>query len=188
MCSCLFSSRDALLSICCILYWLSPWQLRKPKLMRWKRSVIASVQKLRWASLAGDLCQSSKTRSKTGNGLSVEKRKEGQLSVFLNVLHTQYWEKWMFFLIIKKLFAKIAPSILSSRSNAHLLQTNFQFCLLFSILMYKCQAARKAVNDGSMSSAAGGVASVGRVQLKLRKTLKGHLAKIYAMHWSADSR
>lgn len=50
------------------------------------------------------------------------------------------------------------------------------------------QAARKAVNDSSMSSAAGGVAAVGRVQLKLRKTLKGHLAKIYAMHWSADSR
>lgn len=39
-----------------------------------------------------------------------------------------------------------------------------------------------------MSAAAGGVASVGRVQLKLRKNLKGHLAKIYAMHWSADSR
>lgn len=50
------------------------------------------------------------------------------------------------------------------------------------------QAARKAVNDSSMSSAAGSVASVGRVQLKLRKTLKGHLAKIYAMHWAADSR
>lgn len=50
------------------------------------------------------------------------------------------------------------------------------------------QAARKAVNDSTMSSAAGGVASVGRVQLKLRKTLKGHLAKIYAMHWAADSR
>lgn len=50
MCSCLFSSRDALLSICCILYWLSPWQLRKRKLMHWKRSVIASVQRLRWAS------------------------------------------------------------------------------------------------------------------------------------------
>lgn len=50
------------------------------------------------------------------------------------------------------------------------------------------QAARKAVNDGSMTAAAGGVDSVGRVQLKLRKTLKGHLGKIYSMHWAADSR
>lgn len=50
------------------------------------------------------------------------------------------------------------------------------------------QASRKGVNDATMSSAAGSVASVGRVQLKLRKTLKGHLAKIYAMHWNVDSR
>ncbi|XP_006804289.1 guanine nucleotide-binding protein subunit beta-1-like [Neolamprologus brichardi] len=55
-------------------------------------------------------------------------------------------------------------------------------------LRAQIEAARKAVNDGSMTAAASGVASVGRVQLKLRKTLKGHLAKIYAMHWSADSR
>ncbi|CAB1454122.1 unnamed protein product [Pleuronectes platessa] len=55
-------------------------------------------------------------------------------------------------------------------------------------LRVQIEAARKAVNDGSMSSAAGGVDAVGRVQLKLRKTLKGHLAKIYSMHWSADSR
>ncbi|CAI5691772.1 unnamed protein product [Oreochromis niloticus] len=54
-------------------------------------------------------------------------------------------------------------------------------------LRAQIEAARKAVNDGSMSAASSGVASVGRVQLKLRKTLKGHLAKIYAMHWSADS-
>lgn len=53
---------------------------------------------------------------------------------------------------------------------------------------YDHQAARKAVNDSDMKSTSGGVAAVGRVQLKLRKNLKGHLAKIYAMHWSADSR
>lgn len=50
------------------------------------------------------------------------------------------------------------------------------------------QAARKAVNDGSMTAASGGASEVGRVQLKLRKTLKGHLAKIYSLHWAADSR
>ncbi len=39
-----------------------------------------------------------------------------------------------------------------------------------------------------MASAASGVAPAPRVQLKTRKTLKGHLAKIYAMHWSIDNR
>ncbi|KAM7373654.1 hypothetical protein PAMP_008491 [Pampus punctatissimus] len=55
-------------------------------------------------------------------------------------------------------------------------------------LRTQIEAARKAVNDTTMSAAAGSVASVGRVQLKQRKNLKGHLAKIYAMHWAADSR
>ncbi|KAA8586313.1 hypothetical protein FQN60_007882 [Etheostoma spectabile] len=55
-------------------------------------------------------------------------------------------------------------------------------------LRTKIEAARKAVNDGSMATAAGAASDVGRVQLKLRKNLKGHLAKIYSLHWSADSR
>ena len=29
---------------------------------------------------------------------------------------------------------------------------------------------------------------VGRVQTRTRRTLRGHLAKIYAMHWGTDSR
>lgn len=29
---------------------------------------------------------------------------------------------------------------------------------------------------------------LGRVQMRTRRTLRGHLAKIYAMHWSTDSR
>jgi len=29
---------------------------------------------------------------------------------------------------------------------------------------------------------------VGRVQMRTRRTLRGHLAKIYAMHWASDSR
>lgn len=68
----------------------------------------------------------------------------------------------------------------SDKKTTHKLFSSFPLCVH--------QAARKAVNDSTMSSSAGSVASVGRVQLKLRKTLKGHLAKIYAMHWAADSR
>uniref|UniRef100_A0A3B3SQS7 Uncharacterized protein n=1 Tax=Paramormyrops kingsleyae TaxID=1676925 RepID=A0A3B3SQS7_9TELE len=33
-----------------------------------------------------------------------------------------------------------------------------------------------------------GLDSVGRIQMRTRRTLRGHLAKIYAMHWGADSR
>lgn len=29
---------------------------------------------------------------------------------------------------------------------------------------------------------------VGRIQMRTRRTLRGHLAKIYAMHWGSDSR
>jgi len=55
-------------------------------------------------------------------------------------------------------------------------------------LRTKIEAARQAVNDTTMPGQAGGVASVGTVQLKKRKDLKGHLAKIYALHWNIDSK
>ena len=29
---------------------------------------------------------------------------------------------------------------------------------------------------------------IGRIQMRTRRTLRGHLAKIYAMHWGTDSR
>jgi len=29
---------------------------------------------------------------------------------------------------------------------------------------------------------------VGRIQLRTRRTLRGHLSKVYAMHWGAESR
>ncbi|XP_068995181.1 guanine nucleotide-binding protein G(I)/G(S)/G(T) subunit beta-3a [Embiotoca jacksoni] len=48
-------------------------------------------------------------------------------------------------------------------------------------------AARKVVQDTTLQEAVAGVTVMGRVQLKTRKTLRGHLAKIYAMHWSTDS-
>ncbi|KTF87626.1 hypothetical protein cypCar_00035445 [Cyprinus carpio] len=55
-------------------------------------------------------------------------------------------------------------------------------------LKTQIEAARKAVHDTDMASAASGVAPAPRVQLKTRRNLKGHLAKIYAMHWSTDNR
>ena len=50
------------------------------------------------------------------------------------------------------------------------------------------QDARMAVADTSLSEVASDVAPISRVNLRTRKTLRGHLAKIYAMHWATDSR
>lgn len=48
--------------------------------------------------------------------------------------------------------------------------------------------ARKTCSDVTLAQAAGQVESVGRIQMRSRRTLRGHLAKIYAMHWASDSR
>ena len=50
------------------------------------------------------------------------------------------------------------------------------------------QEAQKACMDTTMQQATASVEALGRVQLRSRKTLRGHLAKIYAMHWATDSR
>lgn len=49
-------------------------------------------------------------------------------------------------------------------------------------------AARKAVQDTTLQDATASIQVAARVQMKTRKTLRGHLAKIYAMHWSTDSK
>jgi len=48
--------------------------------------------------------------------------------------------------------------------------------------------ARKAAKDTSLADVAANMEPVGRVSMRTRRTLRGHLAKIYAMHWSTDSR
>ena len=51
-----------------------------------------------------------------------------------------------------------------------------------------CQDARMAVADTSLNEVAAEVSPINRISLRTRKTLRGHLAKIYAMHWATDSR
>ena len=58
---------------------------------------------------------------------------------------------------------------------------------LFSLLI-PLQDARKAVNDSSLATITSNMDSIGRIQMRTRRTLRGHLAKIYAMHWGSDSR
>lgn len=47
---------------------------------------------------------------------------------------------------------------------------------------------RKQCRDTSLAAVAQHVEPLGRIQMRTRRTLRGHLAKIYAMHWAADSR
>lgn len=49
------------------------------------------------------------------------------------------------------------------------------------------QDARKAACDTTLVQAAANMEPVGRIQMRTRRTLRGHLAKIYAMHWGTDS-
>lgn len=50
------------------------------------------------------------------------------------------------------------------------------------------QEARKAASDTTLASVAANLEPIGRIQMRTRRTLRGHLAKIYAMHWASDSR
>ena len=50
------------------------------------------------------------------------------------------------------------------------------------------QEARKNVNDTNLSHSASELDPVGKIIPKNKRTLKGHLAKIYSMDWCADSR
>ena len=42
--------------------------------------------------------------------------------------------------------------------------------------------------DMSLAQLTASIEPVGRIQMRTRRTLRGHLAKIYAMHWASDSR
>jgi len=47
---------------------------------------------------------------------------------------------------------------------------------------------RNLVNDAKLTESTSSMNQVGRIVMRTRRTLRGHLAKIYAMHWAFDSR
>lgn len=63
-------------------------------------------------------------------------------------------------------------------------------CSLDSIetAVLSVQDARKAACDATLLQVAQNVDQIGRIQMRTRRTLRGHLAKIYAMHWGSDAR
>ena len=56
------------------------------------------------------------------------------------------------------------------------------------LLWLMSQDGRKTACDTTLAQAAGTMEPIGRIQMRTRRTLRGHLSKIYAMHWGADSR
>lgn len=62
---------------------------------------------------------------------------------------------------------------------------DFLINMCFYVLV---QDARKAACDTSLVQATNNLEPIGRIQMRTRRTLRGHLAKIYAMHWGSDSR
>ncbi|CCO32482.1 Guanine nucleotide-binding protein subunit beta [Rhizoctonia solani AG-1 IB] len=55
-------------------------------------------------------------------------------------------------------------------------------------LKEKIRARRDASADTTLRAMTEDLESLPRVVMRPRRTLKGHLAKIYAMHWAADKR
>jgi len=55
-------------------------------------------------------------------------------------------------------------------------------------LKNQIREARKAAADSSLAQATSNIDIMGRIQMRTRRTMRGHLAKVYAMHWATDSR
>ncbi|ORX74726.1 heterotrimeric G-protein beta subunit (G-beta, Gpb) [Linderina pennispora] len=55
-------------------------------------------------------------------------------------------------------------------------------------LKERIRLTKEKLADTSLRNAAASVDPLPRIAMKVRRTLKGHLAKIYAMHWAADER
>lgn len=55
-------------------------------------------------------------------------------------------------------------------------------------LKSQIRLSREKANDALLIEVSEQVEHLGRLTFRPRRTLRGHLAKIYAMHWAADSR
>ncbi|GJJ71212.1 guanine nucleotide-binding protein G(I)/G(S)/G(T) subunit beta-1 [Entomortierella parvispora] len=52
----------------------------------------------------------------------------------------------------------------------------------------KIRETKSALNDASLKNMSAELEPVTRIGMRVRRVLKGHLAKIYSMHWSMDKR
>lgn len=57
-----------------------------------------------------------------------------------------------------------------------------------AVLQEQIKKNREATNDTSLEEVAHSIPPINKLRLQCRRTLKGHLAKIYSMAWSSDNR
>jgi len=55
-------------------------------------------------------------------------------------------------------------------------------------LKEKIKQKRDALADTTLKQVSADIEPLPRIMMKVKRTLKGHLAKIYAMHWASDKR
>jgi guanine nucleotide-binding protein G(I)/G(S)/G(T) subunit beta-1 len=55
-------------------------------------------------------------------------------------------------------------------------------------LTSRIRQARKDVADTTLEQSTRNIESVGRITMRVRRVLRGHFGKIYAMHWCSDSQ
>eukprot|EP00127_Corallochytrium_limacisporum_P000648 Clim_evm47s22 gene=Clim_evmTU47s22 len=55
-------------------------------------------------------------------------------------------------------------------------------------LKSKIKQARETAKDATLAECSKDVPDLPKQQFRIRRTLRGHLAKIYALHWSTDNR
>ncbi|KAI7863164.1 guanine nucleotide-binding protein subunit beta [Spinellus fusiger] len=55
-------------------------------------------------------------------------------------------------------------------------------------LKERIRQRKDALSDTNLQEMAKDVESLPRIMMKVRRTLKGHLSKIYSMHWASDKR
>ena len=95
--------------------------------------------------------------------------------VNVSVLHLWYW-------LIRVVLSHLAH-------HYNILMSVQCLKLTFSkVQLWSLQDARKMMADTSLAQMASNVEPVPRVQMRTRRTLRGHLAKIYAMQWASDNR
>ena len=123
---------------------------------------------------------------------------------------TRFWRSASLFLWSKKSKSLWQTSLLSRKSwnvssflcralSPHLLLCWSSFHILFTfasflkhklnfILQHLQEQRRQACDTTLAASVASSMEPIGRIQMRTRRTLRGHLAKIYAMHFASDSR
>ena len=54
-------------------------------------------------------------------------------------------------------------------------------------LQSRIRQARKDVADTTLEAATRAIEPVGRINMRVRRVLRGHFGKIYALHWSTGT-